>query len=355
MPISFTALLGVLFLVLAIVTTYLMFHFWGYPYDEEKRRSSCPQWKMNIHRAFGYSYVVVYIVMMTHMLPRLWNYQVEFPARTVAHICFGITIGVVLLVKISILRWFRHLEEWMPALGMIMLLCTIILSGLSLPFAFKEQGLANARAFGPEAHDRLERILPPTGIARSAEEINSLIGEDSLRLGRGVLLNKCTHCHDLRTVIARPRTPDDWLRTVTRMAAKPAIGQTLRALEQQQVATYLIAITPELQESVKARRETDSAQEKTREALAAVNQQASVGEPQEDGASTPQDLAAAEQIFRETCSQCHDVDEVEYAPPEDKQEVDKLLARMIENGLEASVSEIESVKLYLTKTYVEKN
>ena len=83
---SFTAILGSLFLALALISAYLMFHFWRYPYDEVRRKSTCPQWKMNIHRAFGYGYALTYLVMMSQMVPRMWTYQVELPPRTVAHI-----------------------------------------------------------------------------------------------------------------------------------------------------------------------------------------------------------------------------------------------------------------------------
>jgi hypothetical protein len=144
MPISVSAVLGVVFLALAFVSTFMMFKFWGYPYDKERRKSECPQWKMNIHRGVGYAYGIIYLVMMAQMVPRLWEYQVEFPARTVAHIMLGFTIGVILILKISILRWFRHFEEWMPVLGVALLTCTVLLSGLSLPFVFREQVLASS-------------------------------------------------------------------------------------------------------------------------------------------------------------------------------------------------------------------
>ncbi len=358
MPISISALLGLLFLLLAVISTYLMFQFWGYPYDKERRKSECPQWKMNVHRAFGYSYVLVYIVMMSSMVPRLWTYQIEFPARTVAHICLGITIGVILLVKISILRWFRHLEEWMPVLGVSLLLCTFLLTGLSLPFVFKEHWLATDRAFTPETRERLIRLLPSTNLVEGADDIDALVSESSLRRGRSVLLNKCTHCHDLKTAISRPRTPDDWFRTVVRMAAKPALGQTLAELDQQQVTAYLVAITPELQESAKALRKATEARRQTHEALADAKQPgAEMGREEGDAGTEPEPPAprpgAAELAFQSSCSLCHDLSEVDDVPPGSKEDVDELLARMVDNGLEAEVDDLDLIKAYLIRTYVE--
>ena len=42
--------------------------------------------------------------MMSEMVPRMWHYQVEWPARTVAHMMFGMGIGIVLLIKLAIGR-----------------------------------------------------------------------------------------------------------------------------------------------------------------------------------------------------------------------------------------------------------
>lgn len=342
MPI--TAILGLVFLGLAIVTTYLMFQFWGYPYDVENRKSSCPQWKMNIHRAFGYAYVVVYVVMLTHMLPRLVSYQVEFPPRTVAHICLGLAIGVLLIVKISILRWFRHFEEWMPYLGVSLLLCTVLLSGLSLPSAISEQSRANELAFTAGTRDRLLTLLSADGLPVTGEEAGVLATEEMLHAGREVLLNKCTHCHDLRTVIARPRTPEDWFRTVSRMAAKPSIGQTIELDEQKRVATYLTAITPDIQESAllgaRDRKEREQAK-------------ATLTERLENPEPVPGfDAQEAQRTFAATCSQCHPSTDVESVVLEDAADLNRLLTRMVGNGLTIEQDTLTQIREYLLRTYV---
>src|SRR5579862_8560278 len=125
-------ILGLVFLVAGIAATFLMYHLWGYPFDHEKLKSSAPPRLMLLHRALGYVYVAIYVLLMTQMVPRLWRYQVEFPARTVAHFMLGISIGALLLVKIVIVRFFKHLEGTLaPFLGTLLLICTILLLGLS--------------------------------------------------------------------------------------------------------------------------------------------------------------------------------------------------------------------------------
>ena len=389
MPISVTATLGVLFLILSFVSTFLMFRFWGYPYDKERRKSDCPQWKMNIHRAVGYSYAAIYVVMMTQMVPRLWEYQVELPARTVAHIMLGFTIGVILVLKISILRWFRHFEEWMPILGVALLTCTVLLTGLSLPFVVREQAVASSEeTFSPGNRQRVRALLATAGLP-AGTDLDALSSPRKLRYGRRVLLEECTFCHDLRTAISRPRTPQDWVRTVDRMAEKPTLGPRIAEEEARSVAAYLIAITPELQRSAKAKRAEDMEKQESVEAAGemgdddgAASASASGAEPgapepgaPEPGAAEPgapaaageptappkprarrppPEPAAARKAFEATCSRCHGLGDVDDSPPRTAAQVRALIKRMAENGMEASRKDLELIRYHLIRTYVEK-
>ena len=106
------AILGTVFLLLAYASTFLMFKLWGYPFDKEKLKSSVPPALMLTHRLIGYAYLIIYLYFMSEMLPRLWNYQVEFPARTVAHLLLGMTIGVILICKIAIVRFFKCIRRF---------------------------------------------------------------------------------------------------------------------------------------------------------------------------------------------------------------------------------------------------
>src|SRR5258707_3307855 len=133
------AILGIGFLLLSAAGTFLMFHLWGFSFDHEKLKSSAPPKLMLTHRLIGYTYAIVYVYMMSQMVPRLWSYEVEFPARTVAHLMLGMTIGVLIIVKVAIVRFFKHLEsQLVPFLGIALFVCTFLLVGMSVPFAMKE-------------------------------------------------------------------------------------------------------------------------------------------------------------------------------------------------------------------------
>lgn len=427
MHITYSSLLGILFLGLALAATFTMFHFWGYPYDEVKKKSSCPQWKMNIHRGIGFAYVVVYILMMSEMVPRLWEYQVEFPARTVVHIVLGTAIGVILLLKISILRFFRHFEEWMPTLGVSLLMCSVLLGVLSLPAAFRERSLA-ANVYTERNLKRVAQLLPDAGFP---DEVNliTLSTKSALEKGRTVLLQKCVVCHDLKTIITKPRTPSDWVRTSKRMVNKPSLGAVIEPHEGHLAAAYLIAITPDLQRSAKLKRAAllrrGKSQQAVDEVLLAPDGGASEAAETADGdaaggegAATPavgsdvagegatpaagsdvggegatpaagSDVAGGEAanaskegsvkvapskpvvkskrkpkpkpqynmkeakaLFQDECSLCHDTSDVDDAPPTSRKEVNSMLARMVDNGLELDKDDLSKIRFYLLRTYV---
>ncbi len=368
-----STILGLIFLGLGNASVFLMYKLWGYPFDHETRTSAAPKSLMFVHRAIGYAYLILYIFMMWHMVPRLWNYQVELPPRTVAHLMLGITIGVLLLVKISILRFFRHFEEAMPYIGTALLICTYLLIGLSIPFTLRESTL---RVFSDASIERTHTRLQMAGLPPDAP-LDKLATRRKLREGQDVLLKKCVQCHDLRTILARPRTPPDWVRTVDRMAIKPMVGEPISLEDQWTVSAYLIAITPELQVSAKEQRRQRMQASQAQNALAVltnpdevvdevivnpdeviVNPDEEIVNPDEVGETdeTPvedaYDPEAARELFEITCSLCHDLSDVDNVPPTSEEETTELIARMIDNGLFLEEEDIKIIARYMNETYV---
>jgi mono/diheme cytochrome c family protein len=362
---------------------------------------------MNIHRAIGFTYIVIYILMMTEMIPRLWEYQVEFPARTVAHILLGATIGVILILKVSIIRFFRHFEEWMPFLGVSLLLCSVLLGAMSLPAFFRERALA-ANALGGSVYsaqnrERVAGLLPKAGYPEGTDLVE-LSTQRSLEKGRQVLLGKCIACHDLKTIIAKPRTPENWVRVCKRMVEKPSIDGVITPEEGHVAAAYLVAITPDLQKSAKEIRQEKEARENAiadveevlepDEGLDGVTDAGPAGTGPVTDATTPVDpkdptadpdsttvtpttpkvdpevtppkvekpkppkpkfnFKEAKALFNEECSQCHDTSDVDDEPPTTRKEVNQMLARMVRNGLDLEKDELAKIRIYIIRTYLKK-
>ncbi len=329
--------LGLAFLLLALVNTLLMYHLWRYPYDKTTHTSSAPRSLILVHRATGYAFLIIYLYLMSQMLPRIWHYQIELPARSVMHLTLGLSIGIILIIKIAIVRYFRHMESSLiPLLGTILLICAVLLVGLSVPFVFKEQYLSQ-QAFGSvlseQNLDRLRILLPRAGFPAEAD-IEELASVEGLQNGRRVLLSKCVQCHDLRTVLVRPKPPEAWLQTVNRMADRAVIGKPIDQNERWYVAAYLVAISPDLQQALKVKREEES---KVEEAIETVRRLPS---------GQRFDMADAKQAFEAKCAQCHALPKVEVGSTE---EVKALVARMASNGLVASPDEFARIVFYLSQ------
>ena len=125
-------------------------------------------------------------------------------------------------------------------------------------------------------------------------------------------------------------------------------GNPISADEQWAVASYLIAISPELQQTVKRRRQDSARAAESRDAV----RSAADGEVEGMVAESNFDQAAVAELFEQTCSQCHGIEEVDAFPLPSKEAVRDLLARMVGNGLDVTEPELEQVAWYLTETRV---
>ena len=335
-----TVLLGLVFVVLGFAAMFLMYHLWGYPFDKATHTSAAPRWAMYLHRVLGYAFAGIYVALMWKMVPRLWEYQVEFPARTVVHIVLGFTIGFLLIVKIAIMRFFRHFEEWMPHLGTAIMLGTVLLSALSIPIALHEQRLSE-HAFSEPNRARVAQLLPGAELPEQAPGPAELASERSLRNGRRVLLDNCVKCHDLKTILAKPRSPAGWWQTVERMSEKPALFDPITEREMFDVTAYLIAITPDLQRSSKQKRDQKLARDAAVSSAAAPARKI--------------DLAAAKKTYEDACSQCHELDDITKAPPRTVEESRAMIQRMIkDNEAQLTAEQVELIAAWLDAEFVAK-
>ena len=350
MDASISMLLGLLFLTLGFLGVFLMFRIYGYPFDAERKISTAPPSLVLFHRIVGLVFLLIYLFMMYQMVPRLFHYQVELPARTVAHLILGVSVGFLLVIKFFILRSCPHFRYLLPYLGLGILWCTVLLISLSAPFAYRETYWSRTAVGGSvysEANlERIRQLLPGAGFPSDAP-MHDLGSESGLRRGREVLLTRCVTCHDLKTILTKPRTPSNWVRTVERMAERPIFGNPISLPEQWTVASYLIAISPDLQMSAKRHREQSLEAAASRKTLLSA-----ISTTAEARSAGSYEAESSRQLFVDSCTQCHELDEVEQYPLRSAADVGELLTRMVDNGLEVSAGELDQIAWHLNQTYV---
>jgi cytochrome c5 len=302
---------------------------------------------MILHRILGYGYVAIYIILMTQMVPRLWRYQIEFAPRTVLHLIFGMTIGVLLIIKIAIVRFFKHLEGTLiPWLGTSVLVCTVLLLGLSVPFSLRalylERHAPGGSAFGEQNLRRVSTLLSRTKLPGDAP-LPDLVTASGLHLGQSLMMTRCTQCHDLRTVLAMPRTPAEWSNVVQRMSDRSGVLQPITPPEQQHVIAYLVAISPDLRQGASNQRAQETSHQMAKQRAKSLTTQATTTEQFS--------LAPSKRVFETSCIQCHALGLVDKHPPRTPKEAEILVARMVDNGLEASEPDLQQIVFYLKTIY----
>ena len=345
MNIPSNAIMGSAFIFLALFLTFLMFYLWKFPFDHEKNKSMAPRWMMFMHRLFGWVFVGIYVYLMWDMVPRLWSYQIELPARTVIHLTLGLAIGAVLIIKIMVVRFFKHMESHLaPLLGTSLLIFTLLLTGLALPYSAREAYLRltaqDGQNFSENRIARVTKYLPQVGFTDEAG-LQELASSKGLTDGRIVLTKKCTQCHDLRTILAKPRTPSAWQKTVKRMSNRSTVLTPISQSEQWQVLAYLIAISPTLREVASEKR---ALKQKTIDSKQAVNQA-------KTAVLENYDNDKAKTLFELKCAQCHEPTLVQDSELENRDSVVTLVTRMVTNGLTASDEELSQIMAYLTRNF----
>jgi len=193
----------------------------------------------------------------------------------------------------------------------------------------------------------VRELLPAAGLEDS-NLLDVLSSKKGITMGRRILTAKCVQCDDLRTVLARPRTPRAWQQTISRMANRSTILNPITEKDQWFVTAYLIAVSPTLQETLKQRRKMEAITIKSTENMESVVKLRGA----EDAKYDP---ATARALFVQKCSQCHSYDQVALSPPATETEVIALVQRMVANGLAASESELTTIIQYLSKTYATKS
>jgi len=351
--------LGICFVAIGIAAVILQAWLWSFPMapdpggpDPNGKSTAPPAWTA-VHRILGLCFVVIYLVMMIEMVPRLWEYQIELPARTVMHACMGIVIGVLLMVKIGIIRWFQHFGTALPGIGLGILICTIILATLSIPFALQ------AHDFGSLSNpENLERVRVKMGsLGYTDEEAEELTTERSLSVGRDVLTQKCKMCHDMRKVLNKPRTPEKWLSMVRSMARKPTMGEPITEDDVPRVTAYLVAISPALVQSKRER--TSPTTQSSGNGKDAKSGQTPTASGETASGDQPlkkvdvESLTKEKALFEERCSDCHELETVsEHAQQETREKWSDVVQQMIDDE-EAEISDEERGKIiqYLEARY----
>ena len=90
---------------------------------------------LKLHRRLGYGFVVYFAGIswlcldLMSRLARAGNYHLD--ARATTHALLALTLFAVVLLKISFIRFYRNFRPYVPLLGIMLALGTVVLWGLA--------------------------------------------------------------------------------------------------------------------------------------------------------------------------------------------------------------------------------
>jgi mono/diheme cytochrome c family protein len=282
----------------------------------------------------------------------------------------GITIGCLLIAKFAIIRFFQWFGKSLPAIGLGLLTCTIILATLSVPFAVRAHGFGR-NLLNEENVARLKTVLGTIDWGESKIDPMALITPAAIERGQRVMATKCTGCHDLRTILLKPRSGDNWHEVVLRMAEKPSFGRPITPDEVPYVTAYLVALTPDIQESMQKKVAGERMREKQAAEVKAEMEPPPPPPPTQAGMTptptptptpveppkprpAPPPMADASKykaVFEEQCSQCHKLSQVAKHGLDDEKGWREIVQRMIsENEADLSPTQVRQIVAYLAAT-----
>jgi hypothetical protein len=173
-----------------------------------------PEAASRIHRVTGWSFAILYMILLVVMVGRVDRYWEVSPARIAIHATLAVSLFALLAIKIAIPRLLPGLSRHLFFFGVTVYLVGFVLVGITAGYY-------------------LVQVL--RGVPYISHSTLPVRMEDR-RLGLELFITKCSVCHQLRDIMT-PRMPKEWDKIVTRMVllAEPRISPA----EAGQILDYL--------------------------------------------------------------------------------------------------------------------
>jgi hypothetical protein len=226
-PLQVSLWLGIAFAAIGIAAALLAAWLWTFPMapdpggTDPNGRSTAPRsWSM-VHRWLGYSFVVIYLILMVEMTLRFWRYESEWKPAVILHAAMGMLVGPIVIAKILILRRFKRFGNRLPIFGGVLCLLAVSLIGL---VAWPALRLSTNRAVSTTA--------------------NSLRPDP----GQMTVLKSCLQCHGSSQILNERRDREDWAEIFDKMQSRAEKGVGRREIPdagKDSIVSYLLSIAGE--------------------------------------------------------------------------------------------------------------
>lgn len=171
------SIMSLVFLAAGIVAVLSMLTLMG---RAEKKISGTAL--RRIHGTAGVIFFILTLVISYVCIRYLAFFGGSLTVRPVFHAVLALTLFIVLLLKITIVRFYREFLRIVPTLGMIVFVLAFLVVGTSAGYYFLKAGPARSKEL-PAAEAVREEVDPVEAPA------------DSVNLGSALFEQNCAFCH----------------------------------------------------------------------------------------------------------------------------------------------------------------
>lgn len=284
----FSSMLATLLVVIGGVTVLIMLEMTGKVRDSPRKKG----WIL-LHRILGYLFLVLFASMLVFMVIKAGGFQEEMPARAMIHVILALLLVPLIMIKIVIARRHAQLSTKLIMLGLAIFGLSFGLTGITAGYyalhrsdyqyavlSDVDDEILNVE-IGQKITNRkcskchsLERVYQSYKsdiawshtIHKMAEldypnitnfDVKQIVGylvqqqqkrqgeeQDKLRMeiGRSLVSQKCSLCHDLERIFGTKKNRQDWTETVNRMTETNGDTDYLSDQEAQDIVYFLTHI-----------------------------------------------------------------------------------------------------------------
>jgi mono/diheme cytochrome c family protein len=290
---ALSSLLGVLMLLFGATALGIMLELQGGRVTDEARQRRLRR----IHRACGYCFVTIYLVLLTVMIWRIAGFREDLPPRALLHAGFALAMLPLIAIKILIIRRYPRLFPSVFPIAVTIFCLSFVYISLTAGYYYLKAGVGVYFSLAS---------VDPSKIKTEQERFLA---------GKNLLIHRCSTCHTLERTFVRFKTEEGWRQTVASMRQ---LNPDITDQEGDLIAEYL------------TRTQALLAKGRTAKAV---------------------DIMTGKALFEVRCSGCHDIERVNslrLARPE----WEKLVKEMQQNAGETVLTDedCEVIVNYLSTT-----
>jgi len=213
LPTPLSALIGVLFVLLAVGAVWLMFDgSRSAPQSDRARRM------FRAHRVAGYLFIALFCIMTWFMILKIKDRPDELPAPSMLHALIAVVMAPLLFIKVLVARYYRNHTSILVPLGLtIFVLAFVLVTTTAGPYFLRTATVKNI----------------------SLQAIDMGVAKIDLQASEALMQRRCSRCHNLDRVVGAKKDARAWLATVDRMRGLPGSG--ISESDEKIILSYLLS------------------------------------------------------------------------------------------------------------------